>query len=128
MAGAMQMKLILVVLGLSLATAITACSESKNVTAPSAGVAPDAAAAANAGDPAKDPAFRAATVAAGIVSARNGCDLLTQTDAEAAAGQALPKNTVNLTLGMCDYNAQDFSAGASLTDRKSTRLNSSHRH
>lgn len=30
-------------------------------------------------------------------------------------GQKLPKNTVNLTLGMCDYNSPDFSAGASLT-------------
>ena len=109
------MKLILVVLALSLATAITACSESKNVTAPSAGAAPGAAAVANVGDLAKDEAFRATAVAAGIVSARNGCNLLTQADAEAAVGQTLPKNTVNLTLGMCDYNAQDFSAGASLT-------------
>ena len=115
MAGAVQMKLILVVSALSLATAITACSESKNVTAPSAGAAPGAAAVANVGDPAKDEAFRAVAVAAGIVSARNGCDLLTQADAEAAVGQTLPKNTVNLTLGYCAHNSPDFSAGASLT-------------
>ena len=115
MARAMQMRLILFVLALSLAAAITACSESKNVAAPSAGVAPGAAAVANVGDPAKDEAFRAVAVAAGIVSARNGCDLLTQADAEAAVGQPLPKNTVNLTLGMCDHNSPDFSAGVSLT-------------
>ena len=115
MAGAVQMKLVLVVLALTLATAITALSESKNVTAPSAGALPGTAAVASVGDPAKDDAFRAVAVAAGVVSARNGCDLLMQADAEAAVGQALPTNTVNLTLGMCDYNSPDFSAGASLT-------------
>lgn len=93
------MKLIVVVLALSLATAITASSESKNVTASSAGAAPGAAAVANVGDPARDEALRAVAVAASIVSARNGCDLLTQADAEAAVGQALPKNKANLTLG-----------------------------
>ena len=51
MAGAVQMKLILFSLALSLAAAITACSESKNVTAPSAGAAPGAAAVAIAGAP-----------------------------------------------------------------------------
>jgi hypothetical protein len=51
----------------------------------------------------------------GIVTARNACDLLTRSDAEMAIGQPLPQNTANVTLGMCDYNAADFSAGASLT-------------
>ena len=117
MAGDVQMKLIVVVLALSLATAITACSESKNVTASSAGAAPGpaAVAVANVGDPARDEAFRAVAVAASIVSARNGCDLLTQADAEAAVGQALPKNKANLTLGYCAHNSPDFSAGARLT-------------
>lgn len=115
MAGAVQMRFILVVLALSLATAITACSDSKNATAPGVGAAPGDAAVANVSDPAKDDAFRAVAVAAGIVSARNGCDLLTQADAEAAVGETLPKNTVNLTLGMCDHNSADFSTGASLT-------------
>ena len=36
-------------------------------------------------------------------------------DAEAAVGQPLPQTTENAALRMCDYNAQDFSAGASLT-------------
>ena len=109
------MKLSLVVSALCITTMINACGDSKNVAASSAGATHGAANVANAGDPAKDEAFRAVAVAAGIVSARNGCDLLTQTDAEAAVGQTLPKNTVNLTLGMCDYNSADFSAGASIT-------------
>lgn len=51
----------------------------------------------------------------GIVTSRKACDLLTRADAEAAGGEPLPQNTVNITLGMCDYNAADFSAGASVT-------------
>ncbi len=109
------MKLTLVVMALMLSTAISACSEQKNVAVPSGGAKAEASAEANVGDPAKDEAFRAVAAAAGIVSARNGCDLLTQADAEAAVGQTLPKNTVNLTLGMCDHNSADFSAGARLT-------------
>ena len=115
MVGAVQMTLIPVVLALSVATSITACGESKNAAAPGDRSASEKTAAAHAGDPAEDEAVRASAVAAGIISARNACDLLTQADAEAAVGQTLKKNAVNLTLGMCDYNALDFSAGASLT-------------
>jgi hypothetical protein len=67
---------------------------------------------AKAGDPA---ATSESLHSSGIVTNRKACDLLTRADAEAAVGQPLPQNTVNLTLGMCDYNAADFSAGASLT-------------
>lgn len=49
------------------------------------------------------------------MTSRKACDLLKRPDAEAAVGQPLPQNTVNITLGMCDYNAADFSAGASIT-------------
>jgi len=52
----------------------------------------------------------------GIVTSRNACQLLVRADAEAAAGQPLPQNTTkNVALGMCDFNATDFSARASLT-------------
>lgn len=71
---------------------------------------------AKAGDPAaNDARFRAAAAASGIITGRNACDLLMRADAEAAVGQPLPQNTINLTLGLCDFNAADFSAGASLT-------------
>lgn len=109
------MKLILVVLALSLAIAITACSESKKVPAPSDGSVPAAAADANGDDAAEEKTFRASAVAPAIFSRRNACDLLTQVDTEAAVAQTLKKNALNETLGMCDYNAPDFSAGASLT-------------
>lgn len=52
----------------------------------------------------------------GIVTSRKACQLITRADAEAAAGQPLPQNTTkNEALGMCDFNAADFSAGVSLT-------------
>ena len=51
----------------------------------------------------------------GIVTSRKACDLLTQADAEAAAGQPLPQKTENITLGMCGYSAADFTAGADIT-------------
>jgi hypothetical protein len=52
----------------------------------------------------------------GLVTTRDACALLTRPDAEVAVGQPLPQNTTrNLALGMCDYNAADFSAGVSVT-------------
>lgn len=86
----------------------------------SSGTSPSTSAAATpaAGVPAKPADFDAATAAiraSGIVTARKACDLLMRPDAEAAVGQPLPQNTVNLTLGICDFNAANFSAGASLT-------------
>jgi len=65
--------------------------------------------------PADAATLDAALFANGIVAKRKACDLMGRPDAEAAVGQPLPQNTVNLTLGMCDFNAADFSAGASLT-------------
>ena len=51
-----------------------------------------------------------------LVTSRNACKLLTREAAESAVGQPLPQNTVaNEVQGMCDYNAADFSAGASVT-------------
>lgn len=68
---------------------------------------------AQADDPA---AVNDAIRASGIYASRNACELLTRADAEAAVGQPLPQNTVkNVAQGMCDYNAVDFSAGASVT-------------
>ncbi len=61
-------------------------------------------------------AITAAVRASGIVTARNACELLIRADAEAAVGQPLPQNTTaNISLGTCDYNATNFSAGASIT-------------
>jgi len=60
-------------------------------------------------------AIDAAIFASGIVTKRKACDLMIRPDAEVAVGQPLPQNTVNLVLGMCDFNAADFSAGASVT-------------
>jgi hypothetical protein len=48
-------------------------------------------------------------------SSIKACELMTQPEAEAAVGQALPKVTENGTLGMCTRSAEDFSAGADLT-------------
>ncbi|MDQ6891736.1 MAG: hypothetical protein M3167_03540 [Acidobacteriota bacterium] len=79
----------------------------------------NAAASTASGSPAasEHPGDPAATneMLRGIVTSRKACDLLKRPDAEAAVGQPLPQNTVNITLGMCDYNAADFSAGASVT-------------
>jgi hypothetical protein len=89
---------------------LTGCG-SKTSSKPAASTASGPPAASdNPGDP-------AATneMLRGIVTSRKACDLLKRPDAEAAAGQPLPQNTVNITLGMCDYNAADFTAGASLT-------------
>jgi len=76
-------------------------------------------AAASTGSRSEHPGDPAATDeslrTSGIVTSRKACDLLKRPDAEAAVGQPLPQNTVNITLGMCDYNAADFSAGASVT-------------
>ncbi|HYK42110.1 MAG TPA: hypothetical protein VE007_06940 [Thermoanaerobaculia bacterium] len=82
---------------------------SSNAAAPAGS---GSAAAERPGDPAAtDESLRAS----GIVTSRKACDLLKRPDAEAAVGQPLPQNTVNIALGMCDYNAADFSAGASVT-------------
>lgn len=71
---------------------------------------------ATTSDPAAtDESLRARGIAAGVVSSRKACELLTQADAEAAVGQPLPKHSENVTLGMCTYTADDFSAGAELT-------------
>ena len=96
---------------------LTACNDSRApADAASPAVAVESNALARAGDPAAtDEDFRKSAVANGLITARKACDLLTRADAETAIGQPLPQNTVNLTLGMCDYNAADFSAGASLT-------------
>lgn len=97
---------------------LTACSGGSPASADPAATPPASvnAAADKAGDPAAaDKTFRDSAVASGIITARKACDLLMQADAETAVGQPLPKKTENLTLGMCDYNAEDFSAGASLT-------------
>lgn len=95
--------------------ALGACGSGSTASAVSASGS-GAGAADHAGDPAaNDARFRAAAIANGIITARIACDLLTRPDAEAAVGQPLPQNTSNLTLGMCDFNAADFSAGASLT-------------
>ena len=100
-----------IMIGAFLAGSLAACGRGSTEPAASA-AAPAAAgtAAANANDPAAtNESLR------GIVTSRKACDLLTRSDSEAAVGQPLPQNTVNITLGMCDYNAADFSAGASVT-------------
>lgn len=43
------------------------------------------------------------------------CTLLTQSDAESAAGQPLSPGTQNAPLGMCTYTSADFTAGVALT-------------
>ena len=108
----MGLGFVLAVIGL-----LTACSGGAPAPTDTAAATSSSAdsASANAGDPAKDKNFRDSAVANGIITARKACDLLTREDSEAAVGQPLPQNTVNLTLGMCDYNAADFSAGASVT-------------
>jgi hypothetical protein len=96
------------------ASALAACSGSST---PSTQVAPPPAAAIG-GTVAKQSdqaASDAAIFASGIVTKRKACDLMIRPDAEVAVGQPLPQNTVNLALGMCDFNAADFSAGASVT-------------
>jgi len=90
--------------------ALAACGGKKTSSGVPASNAGARSVSAGAGDPAAaNEALR------GIVTSRKACDLLKRPDAEAAVGQPLPQNTVNVTLGMCDYNAADFSAGASLT-------------
>jgi hypothetical protein len=50
-----------------------------------------------------------------VVSSHKPCEFMARTDAEAAVGQPLPQTTEDIPLGMCDYNAEGFAAGASLT-------------
>jgi hypothetical protein len=97
--------------------ALTACSSDStptpSVTAATAGVD---SRADKAGDPAaSDARLRASAIANGIITSRDACALLTRSDAEASVGQLLPQNSRNITLGQCDYNAVDFSAGAGVT-------------
>jgi hypothetical protein len=76
------------------------------------------AASASNPAPARDasPPIDPAAAVSRLVTSRNACKLLTRADAEGAVRQPLPQNTVaNEVQGMCDYNAADFSAGASLT-------------
>jgi hypothetical protein len=68
---------------------------------------------AEAGKPAPETAGGPAASSAG--SSIKACELMTQPEAEAAVGQALPKVTENTVLGMCTRSAADFSAGADLT-------------
>ncbi|MFN2528272.1 MAG: hypothetical protein ABR584_06090 [Candidatus Baltobacteraceae bacterium] len=76
----------------------------------------DAAAADTSTTTPNEAAINDSIQKSGIVTSRNACELLVRPDAEAAAGQPLPQNTTkNVALGMCDFNATDFSAGASLT-------------
>jgi hypothetical protein len=105
----------LICIGIALSVgALAACSDSST---PSTQVASPPA-AATGGIVAKQSdqaASDAAIFASGIVTKRKACDLMIRPDAEVAVGQPLPQNTVNLALGMCDFNAADFSAGASVT-------------
>lgn len=48
-------------------------------------------------------------------SSRKPCEFMARADAEAAVGQPLPQTTEDIQLRMCDYNAEGFAAGASLT-------------
>ncbi|MDT4954621.1 MAG: hypothetical protein QOJ02_2759 [Acidobacteriota bacterium] len=50
-----------------------------------------------------------------IGSSHKPCQYMARSDAEAAVGQPLPQTTENIPLGMCDYNAEGFAAGVSLT-------------
>ena len=99
------------------ACALAACGNGSTASDPAvAAASADGSVSAKAGDPAaNDASWRAHAVANGVITARKACDLLTREDSEAAVGQPLPQNNVNLTLGTCDYNAADFSAGASVT-------------
>ena len=101
--------------------ALAACSGGSSPSSKSTepadttGVSADSA-SANTGDPAAtNKQFHNSAVANGSISARKPCDLLTQADSETTVGQPLPKKKENITLGMCDYSAEDYSAGASLS-------------
>lgn len=98
--------------------ALAACSNGSTASPPAPTSAASGAGSgqATAGDPAKtDTGGHADAVANGISTARKPCDLLTRADSEAAVGQLLPKNNVNIELGTCDYTADDFSAGTHIT-------------
>jgi hypothetical protein len=61
------------------------------------------------------PATAASPAPSPAGSSIKACELMTQPEAEAAVGQALPGTTENGALGMCTRSAADFSAGADLT-------------
>ena len=104
------------------ACALVACSNGSTASPPAATATATATASgassgqAKAGDPAEtDASGRAGDVANGIITARKPCDLLTREDSEAAVGQPLPKNNVNIEAGTCDYTADDLSASTHVT-------------
>ena len=93
---------------------LAACSNSS--PPPSQAMARTAVVAADAsGKEIDQAALDAAIFASGIVTKRKACELMIRPDAEAAIGRPLPQNTVNLALGMCDFNTADFAAGASIS-------------
>jgi hypothetical protein len=83
------------------------------VTFSACGVDKPAQGVAEAGTSA--PASAPTATGSPAASSIKACELMTQPEAEAAVGQALPKVTENGTLGMCTRSAEDFSAGADLT-------------
>ncbi len=96
-----------IIIGAFLVGSLAACGRGSTERSDSAAApAAEKTAAANANEPAETHET--------LVTSRNACDLLTRSDAEAAVGQPLPQNAVNLDLGTCDYNAADFSAGANV--------------
>ena len=93
---------------------LSACSVGTPASS-SADAAPagDQAVAAKGEDPAAgNEAFRKQAIANGLISARKPCDLLTRPDAEAAAGQPLPQNDTNLTVGSWDAVKNAATSGA----------------
>jgi hypothetical protein len=80
------------------------------VTLGACGVDKPAQGVTEAGKPASAP-----TGSPAAASSIKACELMTQPEAEAAVGQALPKTTETSALGMCTRTAADFSAGADLT-------------
>ena len=96
-----------IIIGAFLVGLLAACSRGSTERSDStAAPAAPKTTTANANDPAEDHET--------LVTSRKACDLLIRSDAEAAVGQPLPQNGVNLDLGTCDYNAADFSAGANV--------------
>ena len=102
--------------------ALAACSHGSTPSPPGATSTATAAASgagsdqAKAGDPAQtDTSGRSDDAANGVTTARKPCDLLTREDSEAAVGQPLPKNNVNIEVGTCDYTADDLSASTHVT-------------
>ena len=64
---------------------------------------------------ASGPSAAQPVAASATAAPRDPCGLLTQADAEAAVGAALPQKSATEALGMCGYGSADFSNGAQLT-------------